>query len=160
MTSAKELYQTFNQFPVDLAYKIPLLWPEPRDLCLLGLGTGIDYRSDKWTGTIIDYTHPHTTPIVVLAPTLPSYPQGPTPPSAPQGSQFALLGRDAFFCLQINYINALTGQSDKIDFLQYPLLPIIAAHPNGNTLIILYPGTIPIIVTGPGLQVTDRGIVG
>lgn len=165
MDRATHLYETFNNRPADREIVRPFLWPEQQDLSLLGYGIGISYRSDKVlpdnpTGQIIDYIHPDTSPVVVLVPTLPGYPPSPPPPPAPKGSRFALLGRRVSHCLEINYIDAVTGANGTLDFLQAPLLPWIAAHPDGKTLIVLYPDTIPLIFSGPGLQITEAGIIG
>jgi hypothetical protein len=160
MRTAEEIYKTFTAYEPDRAYSLPFLWPEQADLCLLGLGTGICYRSDKWTGEIIDYIHPHITPIAVMGPRLPGYPEAPPPPPAPVGTRFALLGKEAFFCTRIDFIDARDGSDQWFDFTLFQILPWIAAHQDGHTLIVIYPDTIPIIVTGPGLKITDRGIEG
>jgi hypothetical protein len=165
MDSAAQLYSTFTAFKPDIAYQELILWPEQRDLSLLGFATGLSYRSDKWhkDGEIINYIHGDTTPVFILVATtlLPGYPPSPiAPPAAPPGFRFSMLGRGASHCLDIHFINSMTGSSDTLDFALFPFYPWIAAHPNGNTLVVCYPGQIPLILTGPGLRVTERGIEG
>jgi hypothetical protein len=158
--TAEDLYSEFTAFQPDRAFVHWILWPDRFDLCLLGYATGISYRSDKWEGIPTDYIHTDITPVQVLAPKIDGYPPSPEPPDAPPGFEFAMLGYKASHCLDLHFIDAIDGSSRMIDFLQAALFPWIAAHPDGHTLIICYAGQLPIIVTGPGLEVTHRGIVG
>lgn len=163
-----KLYQLFTHRKPNREVKHLLLWPDPPDLCCVGIGDYISYRSDKImednpTGEVVDYIHHHNRrpPVFVLGERIPGYPPAPPEivPPAPPGARFAFLGEDYSHCLDIAFFNH-QGDPKILDFLKMPFCPWIAAHPNRKALIIYYHGTIPIIVTGKGLIVTERGIEG
>lgn len=163
MRNAEELYQIFTQFePDNRQHRIFIPWLKPNQWTLLGEGVKVDYRSDKWTGRRVDYTHEHTTsPIYVLGESPgPGYDPAPIYIAPPPDQRFAMLGKRYSHCLEIALIDGKTEQLTRLDFSIFPSYPWIGAHPNGNTLIVCYAGQSPILITGPGLQVTERGIVG
>jgi hypothetical protein len=162
MREAEELYSTFTQYPVDRYTKISLPWSAPEDLYLIGEGLDISYVSDKYEDGVIDYIHPfETEPILVMGPApAAGYPQAPLYIDRPPGGKIGMMGRDFSHCLDIRLVDAKSGKVDLLDFAKFPTYPFIGSHPDGHTILVFYPGLEPILVHGPGLQITERGIVG
>jgi len=156
-----ELFQQFTQHPPDLELSYPLLWPAQADLCLVGYGLTISYTSDKWTGEKADYIHEHeTAPVYWLVEKIAGYPPAPVAPPPP--APLALIGRRFTHCIEIEWIDAKTGERKRIDFSLFPKFPWLAIHPNNNALVVVFPGLIlpPWIVIGPDLTTTAHGIEG
>lgn len=160
--NAERIYKRFTTFDPDRILTMPLKWPSMRDVCLLGIAKSISYRSDKWNkeGKAQDYIHHHKfdPPVLVIGSKITGYPSAPYLPRG--NGHFAMLGRKFSHCTELEYIDALSQKKIKLDFSILGRFPYLAAHQDGMTLLIHFEGTRPILVTGPGLRITARGITG
>lgn len=155
---AATLYEEFQGFPPQKEIRVPLTWPDRWGL--LGRALDISYRSNKaeggGDGTEADYIHLHPTPcflLVAWAPGLPPFRYLAPPP----GGEFATLG----YCLDLSFDSPLVGGERTLDFLSFPVLPLLGADPTKGALCVSMPwGGDPLLVWGPLLRVERKGIVG